>query len=89
MKKLKVGELRKALENIPDGLEVELWSDSGVDQSDDGSEVVIEKAFRHQHTLPEGHTYEDGTNSIDYFVIYANYEETEETEDCDMDDLPF
>lgn len=78
MNKLTVGKLKKALENIPDDLEVELWSDSGVDQSDDGSEVVVEDAFRHQYTLPKEQTYEDGTNSIDYFVIYANYRDDEE-----------
>lgn len=70
--KLTVGKLKKALENVPDDLEVELWSDSGVDQGD--SDVIIEDAYRHQHTLPQGQTYEDGTNSIDYFVIYANYD---------------
>ncbi len=81
MAKLTVGKLKKALENIPDDLVVELWSDSGVDQSDDGSEVVVEDAFRHQHTLSEGQTYEDGTNSIDYFVIYANYRDEEEEDE--------
>ena len=30
-KALTVGELKKALENVPDNLEVRLWSDSGVD----------------------------------------------------------
>lgn len=68
------------MKEVPDELKVELWSDSGVDQSDDDSEVVIEDAFRHQYTLPEGQTYEDGTNSIDYFVIYANYREDDELE---------
>ncbi len=80
MSKLTVRELKKALENVPDELEVELWSDSGVDQSDDDSEVVVEDAFRHQHKLPEEQTYEDGTNSIDYFVIYANYRDEFEDE---------
>ena len=32
MSKLTVGKLRKALEGVPDDLEIELWSDSGVDQ---------------------------------------------------------
>lgn len=79
--KLVDGKIKKALENVPDELEVELWSDSGVDQSDDDSEVVIEDAYRHQHTLPDGQTYEDGTNSIDYFVIYANYRDENEEEE--------
>lgn len=60
---------------------MELWSDSGVDQSDDDSEVIVEDAFRHQHKLPEGQTYEDGTDSIDYFVIYANYRDENEEEE--------
>lgn len=80
MEKLTVGKLKKALENVPDKLEVELWSDSGVDQSGDDSEVVIEDAYRHQYTLPDGQTYEDGTNKIDYFVIYANYRDENEEE---------
>lgn len=44
MSKLTVGKLRKALENVPDELEIELWSDSGVDQwGYDDCEVVKEK----------------------------------------------
>ena len=81
MEKLTVGKLKKALENVPDKLEVELWSDSGVDQSSDDSEVVIEDAYRHQYILPDGQTFEDGTNRIDYFVIYANYRDENEEED--------
>lgn len=77
-KKLTVGELRKALENVPDELEIELWSDSGVDQSDDDSEVVIEDAYRHTFELPNGEVFDDtGENKVDYFVIYANYREEE------------
>lgn len=81
MEKLTVGKLKKALENVPDELEVELWSDSGVDQSDDDSEVVIEDAYRHQYTLSDGQTFEDGTDRIDYFVIYANYRDENEEEE--------
>lgn len=78
MNKLTVGELKKALENVPDELEVELWSDSGVDQSDDDGNVVIESAYRHTYKLEEGKKFEDGTNKVDYFVIYANYRYEEE-----------
>lgn len=78
-KKLTVGELKKALDNVPDDLEVELWSDSGVDQSDDDCEVVIEDAYRHTYQLPEGQKFDDtGDNKVDYFVIYANYRYEEE-----------
>ena len=76
MAKLTVGKLREALKDVPDELEINLWSDSGVDQDPYGdSEVVIENAFRHQHKLPEGETYADGTNGVDYFVIYCNWRE--------------
>ncbi len=82
MKKLTVGELKKALENIPDELEIELWSDSGVDQCDfdDDSQAVIESAYRHTYELEEGKTFEDGTNKVDCFVIYANFRSEEEEE---------
>lgn len=63
MAKLTVKELKKALENVPDDLEVELWSDSGVDQCDDDDfDTVIEDAYVVE----------------DKFIIYANYVETEE-----------
>lgn len=74
MSKLTVRELRKALEGVPDDLEIELWSDSGVDQCDyDDCEVVIENAYRHKYKLPNGGTFDDGSNEEDYFVIYANW----------------
>lgn len=65
-KKLTVGELKKALENVPDELEIELWSDSGVDQCDyDDQEVVVEKAWSNENE----------------FIIYANFIDSEEIED--------
>ncbi len=81
MPKLTVGKLKEKLKDVPDELEIELWSDSGVDQSGDDSEVVIEDAYRHQYTLKNGETFEDGTNCVDYFVIYANYRNEEEEEE--------
>ena len=79
MSKLTVGKLKEALKDVQDELEVELWSDSGLDQCDDDDfEVVVEEAYRHTYQLPEGQTYEDGTNKVDYFVIYANYREDED-----------
>lgn len=80
-KKLTVGELKKALENVPDELEIELWSDSGVDQCcfEDNTEVVIEDAYRHTFELPDGKKFDDtGDSKVDIFVIYANFEEVEE-----------
>ena len=41
-KVLTVGELRKALEGVPDNLEVKLSSDTGVDQGE--GEIIIESA---------------------------------------------
>ena len=74
MSKLTVGKLRKALEGIPDDLEIELWSDSGVDQCEyDDCEVVIEDAYRHQYKLHNGEIFEDGSDEEDCFVIYANW----------------
>lgn len=57
-KVLTVGELRKALDGVPDELEVQLSSDTGVDQGE--GRIVIEDAYRMN--------YKD----IDYFSIYAN-----------------
>lgn len=79
MEKLTVGKLRKALENVPDELEVELWSDSGLDECDyDNEEVVVEDAYRHTISLENGKRFEDGTSKMDIFVIYANYREIED-----------
>lgn len=58
-KHLTVGELRKAIESVPDELEVKLDSDTGIDQGGLG-EIVIEMARRVQY------------GDVDYFEIYAN-----------------
>ena len=68
IKKLTVGELRKALENVPDDLEVELSSDTGVD--DGPSEVIVNDARRVKYTS----IYDV---QVDKFVIYADYNEEE------------
>lgn len=72
MKVLIVGELRKAIEGVPDNLEVRLSSDTGVDQGGIGR-IVIESARRVKYDLPNGKT------GVDYFDIYAN--------DIDPDDM--
>lgn len=69
-KALTVGELRKALEGIPDDLEVRLSSDTGVDQG--MGEIIIESARRVKYDLPEGKHFEDGSTGVDYFDVYAN-----------------
>lgn len=69
-KALTVGELRKALEGVPDNLEVQLSSDTGVDQGE--GEIIIESARRVKYDLPDGKKFEDGSTGVDYFDIYAN-----------------
>ena len=65
MSKLTVGKLKKALEGVPDDLEIELQSDSSVDQCDyDDCEVVIEDAYRHQYKLPNGEIIDTNTKNI-------------------------
>lgn len=67
---LTVGELRKALEGVPNELEVRLSSDTGVDQG--MGKIVVEDAYRTKYDLPDGRKFEDGTTGVDYFTIYAN-----------------
>ena len=72
-KELTVGELREALEGVPDELHIRLSSDTGVDQGHLGGEVIVEKARRV--------TYQISDEIIDYFEIYANEREIDEEED--------
>ena len=72
-KELTVGELKKALENVPDDLHVELLSDTGVDQGRLDGEIIIESARRI--------TYKSNMGTIDYFSIYANEYGVNEDED--------
>ncbi len=70
-KALTVGELKKALEGVPDNLEVQLSSDTGVDQGE--GEIVVESARRVKYDLPNGQKFADtGKTGVDYFEIYAN-----------------
>lgn len=63
MKNITVGELRKAIDGVPDELELRLTSDSGVDQGE--CSIIIENAQRRKY------------ENVDYFEIYANYREEE------------
>lgn len=63
MKSLTVGELKKALEGVPDHLAVKLSSDTGVDQGM-GSIIIL-------HAEHINYECDDGC-IIDYFDIYAN-----------------
>lgn len=71
-----VGELKKALEGVPDNLEVRLSSDTGVDQG--MGQIIIESARCVKYDLPNGKTFSDGTTGVDYFDIYANDVEEDE-----------
>lgn len=73
-KVLTVGELKKALENVPDNLRVELVSDSGVDQGE--GEIIVEKAYRVKYR-PNPNTHIE----VDYFAIYANDYDEEDSDD--------
>lgn len=74
-KRLTVGELRKALEGVPDELEVHFSSDT-----EEAYEIVIEQAWRMKYELPEGKRFDDtGETGVDYFIIYGNADE----DDCD------
>jgi len=70
MNNITVKQLLEALKDVPENLEVRLTSDSGVDQG--YGEVIIEDAFRVHYKLPNGQKFEDGTDTVDYFSIYAN-----------------
>lgn len=79
MKALTVGELKKALEGVPDNLKVILSSDSGVDQSPDEGTIVIEDAYRVKYDLPDGQRFDDtGETGVDYFTIYCNDRDEDE-----------
>lgn len=79
-KPLTVGELKKALEGVPDTLEVRLGSDSGVDQG--CGEIVVEMARRVKYELPNGQRFADtGETGVDYFEIYANDHDDDDPED--------
>ncbi len=72
-KRLTVGKLKEALKDVPDNLLVVLSSDSGVDQPQFGSEIVVEDAYRHHYKLPDGQVFEDtGESEVDEFWIYCN-----------------
>ena len=72
-KELTVGELRKALEGVPDELHIRLSSDTGVDQGRLDGEVIVEKARRVKYQISD--------EVVDYFEIYANEREIDEEED--------
>lgn len=68
-KRLTVGDLRKALENVPDELEVHFSSDT-----EEAYEIILTTARRVKYDLLDG-------KKIEYFDIYGNAEDEEDCED--------
>lgn len=67
-KRLTVGELKNALQCVPDRLEVIFDSDT-----EEAYEIIIEKARRVKYELPDGKKFSDtGKTGVDYFSIYGN-----------------
>ena len=76
-KRLTVGGLRKALEGVPDELEVHFSSDT-----EEAYEIILTMARRVKYDLPEGQRFDDtGETGVDYFDIYGNAEDEEDYED--------
>ena len=76
-KRLTVGELRKALEGVPDELEVHFSSDT-----EEAYEIILTMARRVKYELPNGQRFEDtGKTGVDYFDIYGNAADEDEDED--------
>lgn len=69
-KRLTVGELKEALKDVPDELEVHFSSDT-----EEAYEIIIESARRVKYYLPDGQKFENCTTSVDYFDIYGNANE--------------
>ena len=66
-KRLTVKELKAALVDVPDELEVRFGSD------EEAYEIIIEMARRVKYELPDGQKFEDtGETGVDYFEIYGN-----------------
>ena len=74
-KELTVGELRKALEGVPDDIKVKLSSDTGVDQGE--GMVIIESARRVNYKTKRG--------EVDYFDIYANDIDVDDEDEYEED----
>lgn len=70
-KVLTVGELREALKDVPNDLEVKLSSDTGVDQGD--GKIIVESARRVKYSA-HGFDY-------DYFDIYVNDHDLEDEDE--------
>ena len=64
-KRLTVKELKAALVDVPDELEVLFGSDT-----EEAYEIIIEMARRVKYELPDGQKFEDtGETGVDYFEI--------------------
>ena len=67
-KRLTVKELKAALVDVADDLEVRFGRDT-----EEAFEIIIELARRVKYELPDGQKFEDtGETGVDYFEIYGN-----------------
>lgn len=67
-KSLTVGELRKAMIDVPDELNVRFLSDTVGAHA-----IILESARRVKYELPDGQRFQDtGATGVDYFSIYGN-----------------
>lgn len=73
-KRLTVKELKAALVDVPDELEVRFESDT-----EEAYEIIIEMARRVKYELPDGQKFEDtGETGVDYFEIYGNADQSDD-----------
>lgn len=73
MKILTVGELKKAIDGVPDEIEVRLSSDTGVDQGE--GEIIVESAMYIKYNSSDG-------TPVEHFDIYANDHDDFEEDEC-------
>ena len=67
-KRLTVKELKAALVDVPDELEVRIGS-----ETEEALVILIEMERRVKYELPDGQKFEDtGETGVDYFEIYGN-----------------
>lgn len=68
-KEILAGDLKRALQNVPDDIPVRISSDTGVDQGE--GQIIVLDAYEVKY---------DGNH---YFAIYAN--DVDDEEDCNED----
>ena len=82
-KTLTVGELKQALIDIPDNLEVTFSSDTM-----DSYDIILTDAYRVKYELPDGRVFADtGESGVDRFTIYGNVIEDDDDDEDDDEDI--